>query len=387
MNSLAVRLGCIGALLCATALHGQGAKPASFAEKLAGALYGGAIGDGMGAPVEGDSGESVRARFSDWDFRKFIPAQVPGAAKGGGRITDDTLMSEALMRAYNHARDHLDAYGFRDFMVPEIVKTTVWVPERQQEMAIIGRLNPIERYSVFRLTEFATWPWVAGDGGAQNDGVAMWIMPAGAVNAGDPLAAWREAVALGAAEANSHSVEAAAAIAAAYAAAFQPDATVDSVLRSVEEVLASGPGRAAGKGLYHDDTLPALRALLAKVNARDSAEQFANTALATILPFTRDAIEEIPVALALFRYGNGDFLRTLRAAVLYGRDADSIAGIACGLTGALGGVQQIPAELRAASDEANRRDFTGISAEFHATVLQILARDRTRWNRRADTEK
>lgn len=374
---------CICTLFClAAGLHAQNAGHPDFAEKLAGALYGGAIGDGMGAPVEGDPGDSVRARFANWDFRKFIPAQTPGAAKGGGRITDDTLMSEALMRAYNNAHDHLDAYGFRDFMVPEVIKTVVWLPERQQEMAIIGRLNPIERYAVFRLTEFGSWPFVAGSGGAQNDGVAMWIMPAAAVNAGDPLGAWREAIALGAAEAESHSAEAAATLAAAYAAAFQPDATVESVLRAVESVLEFGPGRPSAKGAYHDDTLPALRAVLAKVNPRDTYEQFANGSLAAILPFTRDAIEEIPIALAAFRYGNGDFLRTLRASVFYGRDADSVAGMACGLVGALRGIREIPPELRAASNEANRRDFARMASAFQRTVIEIMEKDRARWNQR-----
>ena len=386
MSTIRLAMPCFIAVATLSApLCGQKSGPPDFAEKLTGALYGGAIGDGMGAPVEGDPGDSVRARFTNWDFTKFIPAQTPGAAKGGGRITDDTLMSEALMRAYDHARDHLDAYGFRDFMVPEVIKTVVWLPERQQEMAIIGRLNPIEHYAVYRLNEFGAWPWVAGAGGAQNDGVAMWIMPAAAVNAGDPLASWREAISLGAAEAGSHSAEAAATLAAAYAAAFEPDATVESVLRAVEQVLAWGPGRVSTKGAYHDDTLAALRAVLAKVNPKDSYEQFANAMLAAILPFNGSAIEEIPVALAVFRYGNGDFLRTLRAAVLYGRDADSIAGMACGLAGALRGVNQIPPELRAASNEANRRDFAQIAARFHTTILEIAEKDRARWNQRAAT--
>lgn len=371
----------------AAAVQAQTGSRPDFMEKLTGALYGGAIGDGMGAPVEGDPGDSVRARFLNWDFRRFIPAQSPGAAKGGGRITDDTLMSEALMRAYNKARDHMDAYGYRDYMVPEMVKTLVWLPERQREMAIIGRMNPIEHYSVFRLTEFAAWPFAAGTGGALNDGVAMWIMPVGAVNAGDPIAAWREAVSLGSAEAESHSVEAAAALAAAYAAAFEADASVESVLRAVEDVLEFGPGRAPAKGAYHDDTLFALRAALSRVNPRDSEEQLANVLLTAVLPFTRDAIEEIPIALAVFRYGGGDFLKTLRAAVLYGRDADSIAGMACGLAGALRGADAIPAELRTASNEANRRDFAEIARTFHHTAMEILDKDRARWNRRLAATK
>jgi hypothetical protein len=171
-------------------------------------------------------------------------------------------------------------------------------------------------------------------------------------------------------------------MAAAYAAAFRPDATVESVLAAVEQVLASGPARSHSKGAYHDDTLPALRAVLAAVNPQDSYEQFANRTLAAITPFMQDSIEEIPIALAAFRYGGGDFLKTLRASVLYGRDADSIAGMACGLAGALRGVQQIPVELRAASNEANRRDFAHIASDFNRTIAEIMNQDRFRWGMR-----
>ncbi len=59
-----------------------------FQDKLTGALYGGVIGDGMGAPVEGRPSEEVRSKFGSWDFRRFIPPQKEGAPKGDGRITD-----------------------------------------------------------------------------------------------------------------------------------------------------------------------------------------------------------------------------------------------------------------------------------------------------------
>ena len=73
-----------------------------------------------------------------------------------------------------------------------------------------------------------------------NCGVAMWMMPVGAVNAGDPLAAYNEAVALGLAHNESYAVEAGAVMAAAAAEAFSADATIASVLDTVQWIARDG---------------------------------------------------------------------------------------------------------------------------------------------------
>ncbi len=91
------------------------------------------------------------------------------------------------------------------------------------------------------------------------------------------------------------------------------------------------------------------------------------------------SIEELPVALAALRYGGGYFMRTLRAGVFYGRDCDSIAGMACGLLGALRGIAVIPEALRRASDAANRRNFAAIASGFAPTARAIFARDAERF--------
>jgi ADP-ribosylglycohydrolase len=371
-------------------LPGQGAPP--FADKLAGALYGGAIGDAMGGPVEGQPSADVMARYRDWDFRKFLPSRQPGIGKGEGRITDDTLMAEALIRAYNKKRGHLDAYGFRDVFLPEIVSTLVWLPERQQEMAIIGRLNAIERYAQLRLAQLGAWPRAAGTGGVVNCGAAMYIMPVGAVNAGDPAGAYAEAVALAAAETESFGVEAAGALAAAYAAALRPNARIEDILGAVTELTQGAPAAVVEArrknlpmwGTNRDETHAALHAVLAAVDPADDIPAFVAKVRAAFEPFTDGSIEEVPVALAALKYGQGDWLRTLRAAVLYGRDNDSIAGMAFGLFGAMKGAQAIPEELRRASDAANRRDWSAMAAEFQATVEEVLAKDRERWQRRVE---
>lgn len=94
------------------------------------------------------------------------------------------------------------------------------------------------------------------------------------------------------------------------------------------------------------------------------------------------SIEELSVAVAALVFGAGDFHQTLRAGVFYGRDCDSIAGMACGLFGGLHGSESLPATLRAAVDRANRRDFAALSAASMPVVSEVLRHDADRLTRR-----
>ncbi|MFW6061804.1 MAG: ADP-ribosylglycohydrolase family protein [Planctomycetota bacterium] len=214
-----------------------------YESRISGALIGGALGDAMGAPVEGWAPEAILESFRDWDFTRFIPPQGwDGHShywKGNGRITDDTLMVEALIDAYAEAGDHLDAYGYARHLLPRVVGKVVWVPEYQQEMPIFERLWVPEKYPRWRLEFNNADPRSAGIGNLCNCGVAMWIMPVGAVNAGDPYAAYQEAAAIAQAHNESFAVEAAAVLAAAFARAFASDA-VDDVIASALDLAQDG---------------------------------------------------------------------------------------------------------------------------------------------------
>ena len=73
------------------------------------------------------------------------------AGKGDGRITDDTLMTEALIRADVAAGRHLDAYGYEKFLLPEIGHRKVWFPERRQDLPILELMSWAERFPWARL--------------------------------------------------------------------------------------------------------------------------------------------------------------------------------------------------------------------------------------------
>ncbi|RIK07256.1 MAG: ADP-ribosylglycohydrolase [Acidobacteria bacterium] len=74
-------------------------------ERVRGCLIGGAIGDALGAPVEFDSLDSIRARSGEAGVTDYLPAY----GLDGGAITDDTQMTlftaEGFIRARNRMSD------------------------------------------------------------------------------------------------------------------------------------------------------------------------------------------------------------------------------------------------------------------------------------------
>ena len=362
-----------------------------FADRLAGALYGTAIGDGMGAPVEGWSSPRIMENFGDHDFTTFIPpthSSDPAKGKGAGRITDDTLMTEVLIAAYAEARSHLDAYGYSEYILPLVKDGPRWIPEWQKEAPLWERLWFPEQYPWLRLVPANAEPRTAGVGNMVNCGVAMWMLPVGAVNAGAPLDAYQEAVLLGSAHNESFAIEAGAVMAAASAEALSASGTIDSLL----DVVSS---------LAKDGTQRAIKAVIDASDPQDSLDSFVLKTRAAVAPYDQrtghcpddaplslpefsnvgrpsrvSSIEELPVAFAALRYGQGDALKTLKASVCYGRDCDSIASMAMGLFGGLYGVDALPSTLCTHVDQANRRNFGEISSVFLPVIQEILANDR-----------
>lgn len=362
-----------------------------FIGKLKGALYGCAIGDAMGAPVEGWPSSRILKHLGVHDFSTFIPPthrNDPSTGKGGGRITDDTLMTEVLMNAYIESNQHLDAYSYCDYILPAVKDRTCWIPEWQADGHIWNRLWFPEQYPWMRLVPANAEPRTAGVGNMVNCGVAMWMMPVGAVNAGSPVSAYQEAVLIGSAHNESFAVEAGAVMAAAAAEALSASGSLESVLN-------------ISMSLAKDGTRRAITAAIAAVNAKDDLVVFTEKTRSAVAPYDQrtghcpddaplamakfsnvgrpsrvSSIEELPVALAALKYGQGDALKTLEAAVCYGRDSDSIASMAMTLFGALHGVETLPPELCSAVDEANRRNYGEISVRFLHAIQEIMKRDR-----------
>jgi ADP-ribosylglycohydrolase len=213
------------------------------------------------------------------------------------------------------------------------------------------------------------------------------MAPVGIANAGDPQGAYREAIDIAGAHQSSYGREAAGVFAAAVASAMVPGATAtDAVEEAIR--LAHDGTRAAievvcERAVAHSDWHTAIDDLRDAVAPFDTVgPRYREPALDARRASRTKAIEELPVALGMVVACDGDYTQSVLGAVNYGRDADSIAGMAGAVAGALGGLAAVPQQWRVDVATASRVDIETPGYTMAEVAAEILARDRTRQERR-----
>lgn len=364
-------------------------------DKATGVLAGAAVGDALGGPVEGHTPAVIQERhgglvtgivgpfFENWrDARPMSPYH-----KGDGNITDDTLMTLALIDVYDEVRDHLGAYDIAERLVPQLMHRVRWIPELERETVVLQRIFLAEKWLVARLNYGHIDPREAGVGNIVNCGAAMYMAPVGIANAGDPAGAYAEAIDMAGAHQSSYGREAAGVFAAAVAEAMRPGATVDSVIECSIELARDGTKAAieavVGAARRHDTWSEAMADLRAAITPYDTVgPNYREPVLDARIPSRTKSIEELPVALGFVVVTGGDYRESVLGGVNYGRDADSIATMAGAVTGALGGVQVVPQEWLDPVSEASRIDPAQSASTMMSVAREIWTRDAERARRR-----
>ncbi|WP_411092401.1 ADP-ribosylglycohydrolase family protein [Streptomyces sp. 049-1] len=364
--------------------------PATLEERVTGALVGAAVGDALGGPVEGYSPEQILERHGGrihgvvgpWngdDWRTARP--LAPYHKGDGHVTDDTLMTHALVRVYGTVRDHLDAYAVAEHLVPDLMTHPRWIPELETEALPLQRIFLAEKWLVARIHYGHVDPREAGTGNIVNCGAAMYMAPVGLVNAAHPAGAYAEALDVAGAHQSSYGREAAGVFAAAVAAACAPGATPDSVVAACLSLAKDGT-RAAIEAVCdvaarYSDFESALAPLREAVTPYDTVgPDYRVPSLGARRPSRLHAIEELPVALGMLVVSGGDCRHAVLGAVNYGRDCDSIATMAGALAGALG--SPVPQEWAKRVAEASRLDLWEPAATLSAVAREVFERDLAR---------
>ncbi|MFF4094293.1 ADP-ribosylglycohydrolase family protein [Streptomyces sp. NPDC001834] len=358
-------------------------------DRTTGTLVGAAVGDALGGPVEGWAPEAIVERhggrvrgivepFHKDEWRTARP--LAPYHKGDGHVTDDTLMTHALIRVYEKVRDHLDAYAVADHLVPDLITNARWIPELEAEALPFQRIFLAEKWIVARIHYGHVDPREAGIGNIVNCGAAMYMAPVGVVNAGNPLAAYQEALDVAGAHQSSYGREAAGVLAAAVAAAFKPDATPVSVVEDALGLAKDGT-RAAIEAVCevaarYDDFEDALVPLRQAVAPFDTVgPDYRKPSLGARRPSRLHSIEELPVALGMVLVGSGDFRHTVLGSVNYGRDCDSIATMSGAIVGALYGESAVPREWSTEVARASRLDLRAPAASLASVAREVHALD------------
>ncbi len=293
-------------------------------DKIYGCLTAGLIGDAMGAPTEG------------MHYKKIIEEFGPnGVTDFEGVGTDDTAIREQLIDAIfkSDGRPTVDHFGqsFLDFK------------ERNRHLWFV----PV-RNAFYKLEQGLELPAYAGIGNMQSSSTAMAISPMGIINACNPRQAVLETMDVASFIHNGPSSgycrDAACAMAAAIAACFEADATIETVVAAAtRHLLPVSAGEIR-------QTIAAALELAAEAG---SYERFREGFYSKFLrSLTADSMETIPATLALLTLAQGDPERSILWGANFGRDADTITTMIGGVVGALHGASGLPSSW-VAKVEAN----------------------------------
>ena len=364
-------------------------------DKVAGCLYGGAVGDALGAPAEWYLPDQIQERYgyiTDFVENWEGPSDI---GKGDGRYTDDSHMVQLLGRCYVEEGGHLDAFSFARRIVPLIAEEDRWLPERGREMKLVERLFYPEKWLFMRLALANAEPRQGGIGNMVNCGAAMYAAPVGIINAGDPRNAYREAVDMFSAHQQSYGLEAAAVMALCVAEAFSPNATVDSIIEAALSLAKEGTQQAiaavVGAAREYSDWKAAILPLREAIKPYDGAAE-----MPTMRgqggnhwqPSREHSIEELPIALGFLVVTGGDYEGSIFGGANYGRDNDSIAGMAGAIAGALHGARAIRPDWIEQINQANRIDLKPLVRDLTALThsLQQSQREAAQARNQAFTE-
>lgn len=291
---------------------------ADLLRRARGALLGVAIGDAMGAPVEGRTAAEIRAQYGT--LTGFL-----NDAAVGTDDTDFTFFNAYLLITYGTAITLADVEA-----------------EWRDKLLGPGRAYRPGGFSDVVATRNLAAGLPAPASGAFNhqmwsDGVAMAISPAGIIAAGRPELAARLAETLGSISNGRDGIYAAQAVAAAIAVGMvgeSPGAMFAAALDAVP--TDSWTGRALRHAAQTVATLP---------DDLDGALSHLSDALVVSWwPWADLVTEAVPLAFGVFLAAQGDARRAIPAGVSLGRDADTIGAIVGSLCGAYGGDDALPAE-------------------------------------------
>lgn len=368
-----------------------------FRDKVKGVLISTALGDALGAPVEKLSYEQIKEQYgrveslkTKW-YKEELGYDVnKGKKRGNGIVTDDTLMTLALCNVYNIEKRHLDAYDMAKEFVKEIAFRKRYIPEFDREDMIIERLFYPEKHIFLRHSLAKCDPREGGYGNMVNCGAAMYIAPIGVVNAGNPKAAYDEAILFAMGHQISYGLEAAGVLAACVAKAFEPNVTIETIIDTAIYYAKDGTREAiidstnVARELKKtnqsmDEVVTAFHDVIRKYSPMgdDVHRKIDKEGIPSnhYTPSRLGSIEELPLALGFILYNDGEFYKSIFDGINSGRDTDSIGVMIGVILGAMYGSSVINSEDIALLESANRLNFNEVTESFAEVAEMILRKD------------
>jgi ADP-ribosylglycohydrolase len=328
-----------------------------FLDAVYGCLIGGAIGDAMGAPVENWHYADIRERYGK--VREFV-AHDHGAGLPGS-VTDDSTLRHYMCLAIVRKGGRITPDDY----------ARVWLEDLNPD-----RLFHTERIVLEKL-RLGMSPWETGRGQLLADAAIMSIAPVGVINAGNPAQAYQDAFNVASIHQDGLERDAAATAAAGFAAAFAPGASVESVLKAIEEHCTQELKRLVSMAMD-------------LVSSAGSVDRFVERFYATMLDWSfplppseewekerspsPTSREVLPAAVGIFYLCEGEPNRCIVEGASFGRDADTVASVVGGLAGALRGADAIREDWIEQCERANEEFFAEVEGDRQANFRRMATR-------------
>ncbi len=332
-----------------------------IADAVYGCLLGGAIGDALGAPVEGWTHERIDEEYGT--FEEFKQYYMPYSKTEPGTITSDTAMRHYLCLAIVEEDGRVFPPDFADVILKQLNPNRVWINEEIVLKKLSAGLNP----------------WDVGQGTVPDNKATSAITPIGIVNAGDPAQAYHDGLAIASMMQERHHRHASATLAAGIAEAITPEATIESTIDTMLEhssgIVARGIDITLGYAERAETVDDLVETLYERfLDWRWPAVQWDREKYYSGELVSASTLETLPVAVAILSICDGDVNRSIVEGVNYGRDSDAIATVAGSIGGALDGADAIREEWKRQCEERNSDFFEELEGDPEANFQHMAVR-------------
>ncbi len=331
-----------------------------------GCLIGGAIGDALGAPVEGLYYTEIREKYGK--ITEFLPSYRGnigsryGASKGEpglpGAVTDDTTLRHYMCLAIARKKRRITPDDFAEILLEKMNPDRFWLNEKIMLTKLRIGMNP----------------WDTGKGNPPTGCATMAIAPIGIINAANPAQAYQDAFNIAFINQDDVNRDAAATVAAGIATALDLDATVAKVLESMVKYCSDIVRRAITLTLdiaYDSSTV------------EEFAVKYYSKMLDWTWPsrtwqkehfFSGSSIEIVPVAMAILHLCKGDVNQCIIEGANFGRDCDTISSIVGSLAGTIVGASAIRSDWIETCEKANEEFFEELEGDREANFYSMACR-------------
>ncbi|MBF9017950.1 MULTISPECIES: ADP-ribosylglycohydrolase family protein [unclassified Oceanispirochaeta] len=320
-------------------------------DKCLGALYGVAMGDAFGMPVEFYTRKKIKRIFGYVDT--FLDAPDDNKITHGlkrGEVTDDTQTTVLI------ARSLIDNQG--EVKPDDILNRIMNWADENTHMNVLG---PSTRLAFEQIRNGMAMS-EAGKSGVTNGG-AMKMIPVGIISDWLNKDLLLERVRLVCLPTHNTNI----AIAGAAAIAFAVSCALSEGTSLIDVIEAARSGAKRGAEIGFDAVGPSVLDridLALSLTAEYTSIEAVLDGLYNIVGCGFSAAESVPTALAIVALSGGDVLKSAEYSANVGGDTDTIGAMACGICGALQGASSIPDGHKELLEKVNSFDFPHLTEKL-----------------------